>query len=137
MSKPLTFTQCCLYGFFPEAREAYAAAAAAGSPITAQMVRAHGNELLRSAYINNRLDLADWLVGTFGLTAEDASAENHYAFRWACRNGHLSAAKALAERFALDEISTKNRNIQAMEWAHRFGREDVTQWLAEQISTPA
>lgn len=54
-----------------------------------------------------RLEIARWLVDTFGLTVEDARADGDFALYWACLNGHLGTAQWLAETFKL--IAEKGR----------------------------
>ncbi len=50
---------------------------------------------------NGHLECAQWFVDHFGLTIEDARANNNWALRTSVSNGHLGCAKWFANRFGL------------------------------------
>ena len=51
------------------------------------------NKRFRWAAANGDLNVLQYLHETFGLTKEDAQADNNDAFRWAASNGHLEVLK--------------------------------------------
>ena len=48
---------------------------------------------LRTAAENGHVKVLKWLHDTFGLTAEDAIADDNRVLRWVARNGHLEVLK--------------------------------------------
>ena len=61
--------------------------------------------------------MAQWLTEQFGLTADDARADNNYALQGACGNGRLEVAQWLTERFGLTAADARadNDNL-ALRW---------------------
>jgi hypothetical protein len=68
--------------------------------------------------------VAQWLVTTFGLTAEDARSEDNYALRWSCDKGHLAVAQWLVATFNLTAEDVRTVDCDTLQ-----DHPDVYQWL--------
>jgi hypothetical protein len=77
------------------------------------------------------LEIAQWLVETFKLTAEDVRSLNNYAFQLACCNGHLEVAQWLVETFGLTAEDIRSSTNLAFRWACYNGHLEIAQWLVE------
>lgn len=53
--------------------------------LTSEQVRVYDNALFRLALVGGHVNVAEWLVGAFQLTAEDARADGGYAEHTLCR----------------------------------------------------
>jgi ankyrin repeat protein len=62
--------------------------------LTAAVVRAGGNQALRTACGAGHLDVVERLLA-FGLTLDDVRARDNLALRWACEGGHLDVVERL------------------------------------------
>jgi hypothetical protein len=51
---------------------------------------------------NGHLEVVQWLVNTFGLTAEDVGSNNNWALHKSYQNGHFEIVKWLKETFDLN-----------------------------------
>merc|ERR1711991_127836 len=70
-------------------------------------------------------------MGGFGLTAEDARAENNFALRESCQNGHLSVVKYLKEEFGLTKEDAQADDNYALRESGGFGHFAVIKYLKE------
>lgn len=63
------------------------------------LTREDTREALRRACRERDIKCAGWLTATFGLTTEDARAENNCILQWASAHGHLDVVKWLMGKF--------------------------------------
>ena len=96
-----------------------------------------GPMLLRSACERGRLAAAQWLVATFGLTADDARARDNWALRWSCEKGHLAVTQWLVETFGLTAADARADCNWAMCWSCANGHLLVAQWLVSTFGLTA
>lgn len=94
---------------------------------TSKEIRAWG--VLLSACENDRLAVAQWLTDRFGLTAEDARANDNYTLCSTCENGHLAVAQWLAVRFGLTAEDARATDNAALQAACENGHLAIAQWL--------
>lgn len=74
-----------------------------------------------------RLDVVQWLIEHFQLTAADARTGNNFALRWVCYHGHLVTAQWLVDRFGLTVADTQAVENEALRWAcHKWGSGGTT-----------
>ncbi len=53
------------------------------------------------ACINGHLNVVQWLVTNFNLTADDVRANNNWALQYSCASNHKAVAQWLIDRFQL------------------------------------
>jgi hypothetical protein len=84
----------------------------------------------RAAFVwscqSGRLELAQWLVATFGLTAEDA--RRSLVLHRSCANGHLAVAQWLVATFNLTAAENVRSSL-ALHFSCENGHLAVAQWL--------
>jgi len=83
------------------------------------------------------LSSAQWVVGQFGLTAEDARSVDNYALRWSCVYGHLQITQWFVEYFGLTTEDARSINNDALQWSCKNGHLHVAQWLVEYFGLTA
>ena len=75
------------------------------------------------------LEVAKWLVDTFGLTINNVRSKDNFAFRLTCENGHLEVAKWLVDKFGLNIADVKSQNNYAFCSACENGHLNIMQFL--------
>jgi len=93
----------------------------------------HTTRLVATSHFNeacNRghLTVMQWLVSRFGLTADDARANDNLALVRVCSQGHLAAAQWLVAHFGLTVKDMRN-SYYALPWACIGGHSAMAQWL--------
>jgi hypothetical protein len=84
---------------------------------------------LNAAVGNGHLDVANWLVRTFGLTAEAARVFRNSALQSATGNGHLDAVKWLFETLGLTEADAR----EIIDRPSEVWNAGVVAWLRERF----
>jgi hypothetical protein len=106
----------------------------------ALLIREHGlsaKTALSSSCEAGRLELAQWLVATFGLTAEDARSWDNLTFRTTCANGHLAVAQWLVSTFGLTAEDARGQNNHTFRLSCENGHLAVAQWLVSTFGLTA
>jgi hypothetical protein len=85
---------------------------------------------LSSSCEMGRLELAQWLAATFGLTAKDARGDlNNCPLLDSCANGHLAVAQWLTATFGLTAEDARCWENYALRFSCANGHLAVAQWL--------
>jgi hypothetical protein len=95
------------------------------------------NYALHYAAGNGHLAMCKWLTKRFGLTAEDARADNSGALRDAAIHGHLAVCKWLVRRFRLTAVDARRLHNRAFCVAAGGGHLAVCQWLVRRFKLTA
>ena len=96
-------------------------------------------ELILQTACAGRLDFAQWLYATFGLTADDVRADSNLALRNACAGGHLVFAQWLHATFgpAFRGTPADVNADELMSIACALGYLDIVQWIYETFTLVA
>lgn len=89
------------------------------------------NSQFRWACYSGHLEVAKYLVESFGLTGEDIRDYDNFAFRYSCTGGHLEVAKWLVETFKITATDIKDYKNRTLYWSHRYGHVEVVKWLED------
>ena len=76
------------------------------------------------------IEVLKFLHNTFGLTADDARADDNYALRLAAENGHLEELSCLHDTFGLTDVDARAGDNYAL----RLSAEKCTFRCAEVLS---
>jgi len=77
------------------------------------------------------------LADRFGLTSDDARAEDNWALRFAAYNGHVDALKCLADLFGLTAADARAMDNEALRMAVHYGRVDAVEYLVDRVGLTA
>jgi len=95
-------------------------------------VKNKNNEAFRLACENGHLEVANWLVDTFGLTVQDARCDNNNcAFHAVCCYGRLEVLKWFVHTFGIIVEDASYKNNYTICYACCYGRLKVSKWLVD------
>jgi hypothetical protein len=95
------------------------------------------HQAFRLSCRNGHLEVAQWLVEAFGLTAADVCADYNAALRLSCQNGRLEVARWLVEAFGLTAEDVRADDNAALRYSCARGHLGVARWLVEAFGLTA
>jgi len=102
-----------------------------------ERVSANPQVWFRYAAQNGHLEMVQYLVEKFELTADDARADDNFALRFAAENGQLETVKYLVDRFELTADDARFDDNYALREAAQNGQLETVQYLVEQFELTA